>query len=144
MTRRTRIELALGPFLERMIAARGAAQRGRALLEAALELSRAQAAALWGRAGGSWSPHLSIGEAETLPQIGRVRARLEPGAGDELLRAGELVSCPAGQAWALVLGAVPDRSIEDHIEALLLVHATLAPPDEEAPAPLPFTAPRKN
>jgi len=141
MTRRRRLESALGPLLERMLSAATAAARARALLEGALELGQAQGAELWGRASGAWRPHLSLGAVETLPRAERVRALLETGAGEALLRAGELVARPRGGAWALVVGGLPDPSVEDALEALLLVHATLAPPDGETPAPLPSSVP---
>jgi len=137
LTRRT--EAALDPVLDRMLAEKDEHARDRILVQAALDLSGADAAELWHRGERGWHPLLGLGEAERVPPPARVRACLEQRIGEDVLPSGEMLVRSPPSPSALALGGVLDRRASDALEALLLIRDALGPwsqHDSEVP-PLP-------
>lgn len=121
--------------IERLLASASASEGHRVLLEAALQLTGASAAGVWGRSGARWRPLASLGETDVLPEEPRLHASLA--GARAALRPGEALLAPEGQRLALVLAGLPGEVELDELEALLLVRASVLDPGALESPPLP-------
>jgi len=126
--------------IARLIEAKDAATRDRALLDAALTASSGVAAALWVRHSAGWSCVLERGPEEALPRESLLRALLEVDLREDMLPAGQMLTCTGYSVGdlALAVGGALRSEASDVLYALLLVRRLLdteGGADESRPHP---------